>query len=46
MLRFVIRKIIEEEIPVEISENAAGVNTRSDLDVEKYYNSCKISKMF
>ena len=45
MLKFVIQKLIEEEIPLKIVERVSS-NKRTDSDVEKYYNSCKTSKLF
>lgn len=46
MLRFVIQMMIEEEIQLKISEKMADPRGRSDSDVEKYYNSSKLNKMF
>lgn len=45
MLRFVIQRLIDEEIPLRVTANVLQMYNR-DGDVEKYYNSCKTSKMF
>ena len=45
MLRFVIEKLIDEQNPLKITLSITNPD-RSDSDVEKYYNSCKLSKNF
>lgn len=45
MLRFVIEKLIDEQNPLKMTLSITNPD-RSDFDVEKYYNSCKLSKNF
>lgn len=44
ILRFVIKRLIEEEVPAIVSETVADLYSRNDTDVLNYFNSSKISK--
>ena len=45
MLQFVIRRLIDEEIPLKLTKNVCKEVTK-DSDVEEYYNASKLSHMF